>query len=198
MAQEMGKLSEGKKGIEISSDVADRIHGRKRTKAADNGNYSVVREFPTFILRMARAAFPNATNNTDALVAYLATMCPDVQDSSDFNKYVTDNQKDLIDDANTGVYSELSDRMLMVKKKLDAMANNDTTIKLLLYLLVADRYNLSTKLTDSTGFGSKHDLSQESLGPFMDELYALSTFFDKESTEFSHIKSRRDGRPMNF
>jgi hypothetical protein len=79
-----------------------------------------------------------------------------------------------------------------------SMANNDTTIKLLLYLLVADRYNLSTKLTDSTGFGSKHDLSQESLGPFMDELYALSTFFDKESTEFSHIKSRRDGRPMNF
>ena len=102
-----------------------------------------------------------------------------------------------MDEANTGLYSELSDRMLSVKKKLDLLAANDMMVKVMLYMLVADRYGLAPKMNQAT-FGENFDLAKETLGPFMDELYALSTFFDKEAKEFGHIKSRRDGRPANF
>ena len=77
MAEEKGRLSGGKKGIEVSSEVMDKINGpaKKRMKSENNGAYSIVRDVPSYILQIARAAFPKARNNTDALVAYLAIMC---------------------------------------------------------------------------------------------------------------------------
>ena len=206
--KETGVLLDGGQGIEVSSEMLDKLKGKKpknpannkttRMKAPDNGEYSVIRDFPSYIVRAARAAFPKAKNNTDALVAYMAVMIPSLQDGSDFNVYATDSQKDLVSEADSGLYSDLSDRMLSFKKKLDQLAASDIVVKVMLYLLISDRYPaVASKLSGAEGFGRK-DITEESLGPYMEELYRLSTFFEKEAKEFGHRVARRDGRPLGF
>ena len=195
MADIKGELLGPGEGIMLPAEhKATNSKTSSRMKAPDDAAYSVVRKFPAFILQEARAAFPKANNNTDALVAYMATMIPSLQDNSDYNKHVTDPQKDLINDANVGLYSDLSDRMLSVKRKLDLLAANDATIKLLLMLLVGDKFVMLNDLQLAEMFKSNQKLDKA----HSDLLEKLCDYYEGLSKEFARLRAMHTGRPYNF
>lgn len=104
----------------------------------DKGQYSVIRNIPKVMLTEILREFPDALNQTDALVAY--TYChADDNMSAKMKVYLTDAQKELVEGWSGSTYGTLIKKMDTVLPKLDRMTTTLNALEVLISYIIFDR-----------------------------------------------------------
>lgn len=173
-----------------SSDMLDEPPAKK-VRAPASDKFSCIRGFPAVIVRIARIEFPEAKNNTDALVAYMCCFCPDLMENASLLQMLTDDQKYLIKGHPDNSYTTVSSRLLDMKKKLDKLSNDHMFLETVGLFTLYDRLGLRMS-----------DLHPDSLtGLDLDDNGRFLEFFSQMEKAVASLKERkasRDGRPFNF
>lgn len=120
----------------------DTVRQTRCLKAPEKERYSFIKDFPTAIVRIAQAEFPNAKTQTDALVAYIFCNCPDVDMSNEAILAITDAQKDLIYGYEKSAFSEFNSRLQALAKKSDNISNDIFMLRTLITYLLYDYLNI--------------------------------------------------------
>lgn len=117
----------------------------KKLKAPKTSQaFSVLREVPQTIVKIAYAAFPAAKNQTDAVVAYLFCNCPEIAMSNEAIFALTDAQKALIQNYGESAFSDFSSKLKQMMKKLDKLSNENSFNEMMLAHFVYDYMAIST------------------------------------------------------
>lgn len=100
--------------------------------------YSVVRNVPTMVLQQIRAEFPDAANQTDALMAYI--VCHGDGAVVDKAKLVlTEAQMDLVKSWGGSSYSDIVQQISVIAKRMETMKHTSDIIEFLMSYIVFDR-----------------------------------------------------------
>lgn len=164
--------------------------GRKM-RAPSSDKLSVLRNFPTVLVKIARMEFPEAKNNTDAVVAYLCCFCPELMENNSLRQVLTLDQSALIKEHPESSYTTMASRMLAIKKKLDNLSNDALFLQAITLYTLYDRLGLRMESPD---FSAVEGVDLEDRGHFLE-------FFEQMEKAVQSLKARKaakDGRPLNF
>lgn len=129
------KKSENNK--KVSSNKSSKKKSKKEVES-DAYASSVVRNVPTIVLQQIRAEFPEATNQTDALMAYI--VCHGDGPVVEKAKLVlTDAQLDLIKSWGGSSYSDMVQQITTLAKRMESMKHTSDIIELMMSYIVFDR-----------------------------------------------------------
>lgn len=152
---------------------------------------SCVRDLPRVLLRLVRQAFPDARNNTDALVAFLCTCNPVFLQNNSLRANLTQSQMDLIRRSPDNSYMTLIRRLDVLQDKLGALAKDHAFLKIVTLFTLFDRLGYRLFEFDTLPEGT-FNLNEG--GHFLEFLRKM------ESTvkEIDRVIKLQDGRPHNF
>lgn len=196
-----GELSDEEFSSMFADDDGDAKEGRVRSDRSErlrnvtapvSDSLSVLRNFPTVIAYIARQEFPEAKNNTDAIVAYMVCFCPEVADNNSLKYVLTPAQKELIDRHQNGSFSDMSSRMRTVAKKLDGQKSDIESMKMMLYYLVYNVFGFRECNPRPDMLGDVDYMEHN--GRLMD----FADITDKAAVDFRKRRDNRKGRPGNF
>ena len=169
--------------------------GGKRIAAPASDEYGILRKFPKELIGAARAKFPNANTNTDAVVAYMCCFCPEVMVNRQIKSSLSQEQLDLMKDFEGNDYKDIAERLLAIKKKMDNMQSDMDFLKTVVTFLVFDR----TSQTDAPDMPDGYP-GYKGWNPFEGNAKFLPFARQIEQAQKSYQQDRdkKDGRPLNF
>lgn len=179
----------GQMGTEVEQPVG------KRVQASASEDYGVLRKFPKELVGVARAKFPTAKTNTDAIVAYMCCYCPDIVVNNNLKSSLTQDQLDLMKGFEGNDYKDIAERLLAIKKKMDNQQADIDFLKTVVTFLVFDRQGQ----TDGEDNASSYP-GYKGWNPFERNAKFLPFVRQIEQAQKSYQQDRekKDGRPLNF
>lgn len=176
---------------EPSEPEAEQEKPAKRIMAPASDKTSVLRNVPTVIVKIARLEFPDAKNNTDAVVAYLCCFCPGIMENNSLREMLTVDQKELIRSHPESSYTTTANRLLQLKKKMDKLSSEHQLLQVVTLYTLYDRLGLRES---SFAADSLNGVDLEDNGRFLE-------FVEQMEAAAKALKARkaaRDGRPLDF
>ncbi len=102
------------------------------------GETSVVRDIPLMLMQRIRAEFPEAKNNTDALMAFI--VCHGEGSVVDVGKLaLTPSQSSLVRGWGGNGYRDVTNKIEMVMQKAESIIQSTESLELLTTYLILDR-----------------------------------------------------------
>lgn len=143
------------------------------------------RNIPSSVMRAIRAEFPDATNHTDALMAYLAChgsgLVAERCDAS-----LTPAQRELVKNWTGDSYSAIVTQMEQLVSKFEKMAKTTEVIELLATYMVYDRL----------GFRNDNPRLPKETNLREDGVVDLVMAAEEQAVGFQHEKRTIQGRPI--
>lgn len=159
---------------------------KRRTKPeAASSSVGFIRDVPTPVIKAIRAEFADATNNQDALMAYLA--CHGTGTVAErANANLTEKQKQLVDSWDGDSYLAIVKQMERMVSRMDKTVHLVEVIQLLSAYMVYDRLGFRN---DMPQMPQDANLREDGV---MDLLLAA----EEQSDGFQHEKDTILGRPI--
>lgn len=170
------------------TDAAEPV---KKIRAPSSTTRSVLRNFPTVFVDIAKLEFREAKNGTDAVVAYLGCFCPGVMENSTFRSMLTPAQKNLIRNHSSSMYTDMVDRLRELKKKMDKLSGDVSFLQIIALFTLYDRLGLRESSFSLDSVGGADLLDGGRFLEFYDQM-------EQAAKELSKRKAARDGRPFGF
>lgn len=176
--------------VESSQSVSDSPPVLKprpvsRSVSPDDDKYSTIRKVPRRIMRYVQREFPDASNMTDALVAYL--ICHSPGELSERSRDVlTDDQKVLIQNWTGDPYTRLYEKMNDVLSKMKNVSSMVGVVEVLCSYLVFDRI----------GFRQENPVSPDLIDFNENGVLELLMHVEEQAKSMQQEKSIVNGRPI--
>lgn len=171
-------------------ELKDYLNGEgTRMKSDKNPGQSILKSFPTSICVIARREFPNAKNNTDAVVAYMYVHCPELIESQRVKNELSPSQWDLIRDRKASSEGSVNDRLLALMKKSDSLSKDIDRIRLVVDYILYHRLSF-----EEINIGDLSQLNVNSILDRHDRFLSFERQMDDVHVQYKDIKDERDGR----
>ena len=158
---------------------------KRRTAPDYSTGTGVFRNIPSNVIKAVRAEFCDATNNTDALMAYLA--CHGSGSVAErANACLTETQQKLVADWDGDSYSAIVKQIEQLTKHLSKIAKTTDVIELLATYMVYDL----------VGFRNDNPRTPKDINLREDGVVDVVLAAEEQAKGFQHEKNTIQGRPI--
>lgn len=158
---------------------------KRRTKPETSSGKGIFRDIPSNVIKAVRAEFADATNNTDALMAYLACHgSGSVAERANAN--LTETQQELVNNWDGDSYSAVVKQLEELVSKFDRLSKKTDVIELLATYMVYDRL----------GFRSDNPATPRDTNLREDGVVDVALAAEEQTVGFQHEKQTIQGRPF--
>lgn len=181
-------------GEDNSSAVRGSSASKKRvnkTKVSDKVSFSILKKFPTSFIKIAQMEFPDAQNQTDAVVAYLYCNCPEVAMNNSATFALTDAQKQLIHDHEKNAFEDFNSRLQTLSKKIDKISDENLFIKMITLYHLYDRIGITDAHGNRYSPENAKNFDITDGGHFLD----FADDMDAQQKNFKQQTNYRKGNP---